>query len=334
MLLSSCDVHEFPEESQQNVPFQLYLDFDTELPLYKEIVCSRSGEGDTKGAASNHDVRYIVRAYRSDNARGVSREADSTFVFSKSDIAELNYTAQLELPTGDYEFRVWADYVGVSSREDRYYNTADFSEIIVADKENYSGSNEFRDAFRGYASAAVGEVSEASVEMVRPMGKFKFVSTDVDIFLSRVVQMLAARSSDAESKAAQEQLMRSIDLDEFTVVFRYNAFVPCSFNMFTDKPADAWTGVSFTSRMVAETEGELTLGFDYIFVNGAETTLSVSLEVYNGEGELMSATNPIDVPIVRSKTTVVKGEFLTSKATGGVSINGDYDGDDYNIEII
>ena len=47
----------------------------------------------------------------------------------------------------------------------------------------------------------------------------------------------------------------------------------------------------------------------------------------------MSSTNPINVPIVRSKMTVVKGEFLTSKATGGVTINPSYDGDDYNIEI-
>ena len=77
----------------------------------------------------------------------------------------------------------------------------------------------------------------------------------------------------------------------------------------------------------------MTLGYDYIFVNGTETTLAISVEVYNRDGELMSSTNPINVPIVRSKMTVVKGEFLTSKATGGITINPGYDGDDYNIEI-
>ena len=145
--------------------------------------------------------------------------------------------------------------------------------------------------------------------------------------------MLMSADAESDTKAAYEQLLQSIDLGEFYVVFRYNAFMPCSFNMFTDKPADSWTGMSFTSRMYTENEMEMTLGYDYIFVNGTETTLAISVEVYNRDGELMSSTNPINVPIVRSKMTVVKGEFLTSKATGGITINPGYDGDDYNIEI-
>ena len=91
--------------------------------------------------------------------------------------------------------------------------------------------------------------------------------------------------------------------------------------------------MSFTNRMYTENEMEMTLGYDYIFVNGTETTLAISVEVFTRYGELMSSTNPINVPIVRSKMTVVKGEFLTSKATGGITINPGYDGDDYNIEI-
>jgi hypothetical protein len=103
--------------------------------------------------------------------------------------------------------------------------------------------------------------------------------------------------------------------------------------MFTDKPADSWTGMSFISQINVADEDGLSLGYDYIFVNGSETSLSISLEVYNREGELMSSTNPINVPIVRSKLTLVKGAFLTSTASGGVTINPGYDGEDYNIEI-
>ncbi len=351
LAFAGCDVHEFPEERYDRVPFLLHLDFNTDMPLHKEVVYTRSGETETKGTAEHHDVRYIVNAYRTDNTRGENRVADTTFVFTKSDISDLNYTAHLQLPEGTYDFKVWADYVDVGSYEDKYYDTQDFAEIILADRENHSGSNDYRDAFRGCATATVtnpayytGSVvgtidNQATAEMKRPMGKFKFVSTDVEVFLSRVAQMMKERgmllSVDAESdtKAAYEQLLQSIDLGEFYVVFRYNAFMPCSFNMFTDKPADSWTGMSFISRMYTENEMEMTLGYDYIFVNGTETTLAISVEVYNRDGELMSSTNPINVPIVRSKMTVVKGEFLTSKATGGITINPGYDGDDYNIEI-
>ncbi len=37
MFLSSCDVHEFPNPSLQEIPFVLHLNYDTELPLYKVI---------------------------------------------------------------------------------------------------------------------------------------------------------------------------------------------------------------------------------------------------------------------------------------------------------
>ena len=181
--------------------------------------------------------------------------------------------------------------------------------------------------------------NQATAEMRRPMGKFKFVTTDVEIYLTRVIQMMKdqgvpVRSEEfSDSQAMYDQLVRSLVLNDYYVVFRYNIFMPCSFNMFTDKPADSWTGMSFVSPMHIEGDYEMNLGYDYVFVNGSETTMSISLEVYNKNGELMSSSNPVNVPIVRNKLTVVRGEFLTSKASGGVSINPGYDGPDYNIEI-
>ena len=366
LLFTACDVHEFPEERGNLVPFLLHLDFNTELPLYKEITYTRNGsfEANASEFAYGYDVRYIIKAYRTDNVRSESRVADTTFVFTKSDVINLNYTARLELPEGAYSFQVWTDYVEASKASDLYYNTTDFSEIILANKKNHPGSNDFRDAFRGYATATVydpdcytGEAvtsitNEATATMMRPMGKFKFVSTDVDVFLTRVYDMMKEKgielggdksiegdqSTEGDqsiegSKAAYEEMLQKIQLNDFKVVFRYNLFMPCSFNMFTDKPADSWTGMSFTSRMYTEEYNEMTLGFDYIFVNGTETTVSVSVEVYNKYDELMSSSNPIDVPIVRSRMTLVKGSFLTSKASEGVAISPDFDGE-YNIEIL
>lgn len=347
-ILTAC-VHEFPDERPNLVPFRLHLDFNDEMSLYKEVVYTKTGE--TKGPGA-HDIRYTVNAYRTDVPRAENRIPDATFIFTESEPESLNYTASLELQEGDYNFSVWADYVDSGTREDKYYDTHDFSEIILADRDNHSGSNDFRDAFRGYASATVidpalytGEMLEsidnqATAEMMRPMGKFKFVSTDLAVFLRRAAQMMQERgllSMNADiqpdTKAEYDKLLQSVDLEQFTVRFRYNAFMPCSFNMFTDKPSDSWTGMTFTSNMYTENNEDMTLGYDYVFVNGSETTLSVSVEVYDSRGELMSSSRPIDVPVVRSKLTVVKGEFLSSKATGGVTINPGYDGEDYNIEI-
>ena len=354
LTFASCDVHEFPEDNQELVPFLLHLDFNTEMPIYD--VVTRGSESATKAQASKYDVRYTINAYRTNKTRNESRVADATFVFTKSDVSDLNFTAPLELPEGTYTFRVWADYVDAGSKEDKYYDTHDFEEVILANKKNHPGSNDYRDAFRGYTTATVTnpkyyyrmeDVAEnkATAEMIRPLGKFKLISTDVDGFLNRVHQMLKDKgvilSSNSDNdidfetntKAAYEKLMQRINFGDYYAVIKYAIFMPCSFNMFTDKPAEVWEGMSFKSPLIIDENNEICIGFDYVFVNGSSTTLSISLEVYNGDNELVSSTNGFDVPIVRSKLTIVKGNFLTSKATGGVSINPGYEGKDFDIDI-
>lgn len=323
-----CRIHEFPEDRHQPVPFVLHLDFDAEMPLYKEIVHTRGDEIDTKNPHGEHDLRYLVNVYGSAADGKEERKPVRTFVFTKDELDDLNNSVQIEVPQGEYTFRVWCDYVEEGSDSDKYYNTSDFSEIILADRENHSGSNDFRDAFRGSVKATVSAIkNEATVQMRRPMGKFKFVSTDLEVFVADAVRKMSDKNQ------AFDKLLQSINFNDYYVVFRYAAFMPCSFNMFTDKPADSWTNMSFRSMMTIGGENLTTMGFDYIFVNGKETTLSIMLEVYDKDGEKISSTNPINVPIVRSKMTVVKGKFLTSMASGGVSINPGYDGDDYNVEI-
>ena len=345
LAMVGCDVHEIPMERNERVPFSLHLDYDTELPFYKEIIYSRSDQKSNQ--IPSHDVRYIVNAYRTDLGLDKSRQVDTTFVFTHADINSLDCTLPLELREGTYTFKVWTDFVAKGSQADQYYNTSDFSEIILSDKNNHSGSNDYRDAFRGTATATIlnpayytGSIlntidNQARVEMKRPMGKFKFISTDLEIFLTRVAKMLEEEGiiDKVHSKATYEELLKIIELNDYEIVFRYNVFMPCSFNMFTDKPADSWMGMSFKSLMHNENNKEITLGFDYVFVNGTETTLSISVEVYDKNGNQLSASNPINVPIARSKLTVVRGDFLTSITSGGVAINPDYDGPDYNIEI-
>ena len=350
--LTACDVHEFPEDAGDKVPFTLHLDFSTEMPLYKEIVYTRGGEDDpaTKVAAEQHDIRYIIKVFRTTDVRNSTRVAEESFVFSKDDIRDLNHTVTIDLYEGTYTFLVWADYVDAGSLEDKYYDTGDFAEIILSSKNPHNGNTDYRDAFRGEVTATVTDPvyyvnsaaaaidNQATVPMIRPMGKYQFVSTDVDIFLTRVAEqmreqgLLAGIDPSADPLLAYEQLLKQIDLGEYQVVFRYNAFMPCSFNMFTNKPADSWTGITYRGALTMLQSGKMSLGFDYIFVNGTETTLAISVAVFNKDGVEISSTNAINVPIVRSKLTLVTGDFLTSKSSGGVNIQYEYNGE-YNVEI-
>ena len=169
---------------------------------------------------------------------------------------------------------------------------------------------------------------EATVPMKRPLGRFEFIATDVDAFLTRVA---AVRS---QSTQAAEADTRSVDVSEFRVVFRYNAFMPYAFNIFTDLPSDSWTGMWFDSGMALRSENEMLLGFDYVLVNDTDgTVMNLDVEIYDADGTLLSITRGVEVPIVRSKLTIVKGEFLTSTGSGGVTVNPDFEGPDYNLEI-
>ena len=346
---AGCDVHEFPEYNGDPVPFTLHINFDTEMPLYKEVIYTRDGET-TKAPHEAHDIRYLIGAYRVNNAREENRVADTVLMFTRPDNTDLNHTVRFELPEGLYDFRVWCDYVDAGRTADKYYNTSDFTEIILLNRNNHKGSNDYRDAFRGTVRGEIvdpqfyrGPVAstfknEATVEMRRPMGKYRFISTDVELFLDRLVLELKEagklNTPAGQPEPSLEELKERIDIGDFKVVLRYNLFMPCSYNMFTDKPADSWTGMSFTSPMYRLSKTEMLLGYDYIFVNGTETTLSISVEVYDKDDTLMSKSNPVNVPVKRSMLTDVRGEFLTSKATGGVAINPGFDGDDYNVPVV
>ena len=357
LALSGCDVHEFPVERNERVPYLLHLNFDTEMYFHTEVPYTRGGEDQTKAPFYKHDVRYVINAYRTDNVIGVNHVADTTFIFTKSDLSDLNYTAPLELKEGSYRFAVWCDYVDAGSTADKYYDTSNFLEVILKDKDNYQGNNDFRDVFRGYATGTVinpnyykGDIvgtidNQATAQMTRPVGKVQFISTDVEEFLTRIASilqkqgLLSVDTSDS-NLSAFEQLLQSIDLGQFKVVINYVVNMPCSYDMVYDKTADSWKGMSFTSTMERISDTEMALGFDYVFVGALGTTLDMSIEVYSindGKEELMSRSRSVPVPIRQSKLTIVRGEFLTSIASGGISINPGYDkdenGDDYNWDI-
>ena len=338
ILLSGCNVHEWPELEYGEVSFVLKLDFDTALPLYRTVYYTR-GEDISRVSPADCDIRYIVSVYRAGETRS-TRSESRHYVFTKPYSEDLDYTVTIALDEGDWEIYAWADYVDAGSSSDKYYNTSNLGNIVYSDKNNYGGNNDCNDAFRGSASVTVIHPDrflenetlpsyEATVPMIRPLGRFEFIATDVDAFLTRVA---AVRSQSGKASGASDT--RSIDVSEFRVIFRYNAFMPSSFNIFSDQPSDSWTGIWFDGGMVLRSDGEMLLGFDYVLVNGTDGTLmNLNVEIYDTDGTLLSVTRGVEVPIVRSKLTIVKGEFLTSTGSGGVTVDPGYEGPDYNIEI-
>jgi hypothetical protein len=321
--LASC-VHEFPDDGnavdpQGNklVEVNLHLSFPEEMPLYQEAQFSPRR---TSSAELSHDLRYIIRGYRSQDGKTFSRTPDTTFLVTApipNGNYDMDYTCRLR--EGYWRFHVWTDFVESGSLADKYYNSADFANIILLNKSDYEGNNDFRDVFKGeeFATldATLATTYSITVNMLRPVAKVQFISTDYSDFVANI------------SKTAAK-----FDLDDYRVLISYPGFMPSSFNMFTDRPTDVWTGVRFDGNVVKQNDREAMVGYDYIFVNSEETKVSMALAVYDRDGIMLASTQSLDVPLLRGHLTIVKGAFLTSEGNGGIGIDPGFT-DEYNIEI-
>lgn len=102
--------------------------------------------------------------------------------------------------------------------------------------------------------------------------------------------------------------------------------------MLTRKPTDAKTGMKFSSTLRPLNEDEALIGFDYVLVNGTESSVGVQVALYDPSGKMLSLSNPVTVPIVRGKVTTVRGRFLTLATGSGIGVDPGFDGE-YNIEL-
>lgn len=315
LLLQGCLVHEWPSPPG-TVQVRLILEYDTGMDTTEHGYGTRA-----VSIPEGSDIRYIVRAFPLVKGSKASQECAGEFVFSAD--ASMGYDTEmtLELPEGDYSIMVWSDLVDDGSTDDRHYNTEDFSSITL-NGESHPGNTDERDAFRGIGEVTlVSDITERlpdtlHIAMERPLAKYEFIADDLAEFIEK------------QSLMAMEQSgTKSIDLEEYRVIIYYVGFMPDTYSLFTDKPVDSSTGVFFETDLTQISDTEASLGFDYVFVNGQSSAVTVQIGIYGPGGGQVALTDPIEVPISRSTYTVMRGGYLLSEASGGISLNPDFDGD-------
>lgn len=334
LLLSACDVHEWPE-IPEFVKLHLRLSYETDMTEWEHLYDGESvieqGLGDTYDNHQNYGkIRYIVRAYPISEKQRTMQDYTQEFVFTK-DIAEgYDHEVTLDVLPGNYNFMVWSDLVQTSG-DSHFHNADNFAEITL--QGDHKGNTDHRDAFRGSNNITlVADIMERlpdtlDVAMQRPLAKFEFVTTDLQEFIDKEIEFLKK-----EAATRGDVPPTRVDTENYKVVFQYAGFMPNTYNMNTDKPIDSSMGVFFESRLGILTENEASLGFDYVFVNGKEAGVSIQIGLYDSEDRQIALSEPIDVPLRRSHHTILKGSFLMQEASGGITINPDFDGN-HNIII-
>ena len=333
-MLTACDVHEWPD-TPEVVTFNLHLNYETNITkwyhAYDGTNVVEEGYGETY---DNHQktglIRYIVHAYPVLEKQSTKQPYTKEFIFTKNINEGYNHEVSLELPGGEYNIMVWSDLMQ-RDRDVFFHNAENFAEIVL--QGEHQGNTDFRDAFRG-----IGKIKlEAGIEeyvpdtltitMQRPLAKYEFLTTDLQQFYKEELEFL---TKAAESRG--EELPTRVNTDNYKVVFLYAGFMPNTYNMNADKPVDSYMGVSIESRLDILGENEASLGFDYVFVGNQPSGIMVQIGFYDAEGRQVALSNPINVPLIRNYHTILKGSFLTQKASGGIMIDSDFDGN-HNITI-
>ncbi len=346
LLLSSCDVHQFPEEDAEEpeVPAKtrtvaLELDFSFDLPLHSVVDYTISGSSDMRSTRSavSYKMRHTVKIFDLTNEqRGqLITRADPIYTFTfysePANSVASKHRVEIDIPDGDYTAFVWSDYVDRDNGVE-YYNIDDFSSIIFANADNYEGSCEWRDAFRGEAYFTVAASDAATgrgeqniiVEMERPLARLSVISTDLRAFINK----LAKSAGDSHDNGAA----KNNELSDFYARMVYTGYLPSKFNMFRNKPVNSSLGISFASEIMPIDDDNACLAFDYIMVNDTETNVDAAIQILDRNDNIIAQSPMFTAPLKRSCHTEVRGRFLTTSSDSGIGIDTDFDGE-YNIRI-
>ncbi len=329
--VSSCDVHEFPDIPEKR-PYKVQLLFEFENMFDWKMLHDEVAPGTTRGEVMDGMMRCVIRLYpRTPNFRTLPMCLQEFILFGTVyDIYGCEY--MLDLIPGDYNMMVWADFVNpYTSDRSFFYNVDDFSDIMLS---AHVGSTDYRDAFRGYKEVSVSSgiedcgIQTIIVNMERPLAKFEFVSNDIKEFIDKEYLAMVKE----HGMQVPDNPYTRFDFSKYKVVFHYSGFMPDTYSMVTDKPIDSSTGRSFESTLSRITEEEVSLGFDYVFVNGKSSSVSVQVGIYNEKQEVLSMSNPVSVPLLRGHHTIVRGSYLMQNSSDGLIINPEFDGE-HNVVI-
>lgn len=337
--ITSCDaVHEWPDPLPV-VPFHFDANFASNFNAwtewhhsFDEVSVTENGKGDTyENLIYDTKMRYIIRIFEQDkNSRAASEHIKEIVMTKESSNGLYNIDFDLELVPGYYKLMMWADFMKENDSDEAHYDCSSFSEIKLMGE--HTANSDRRDAFRGVLDLKVGNNVVSStpkkyeIKMERPLAKFEFITEDVIKFIDKETRRIAAKGNSVRDDS-QDSPETRVNLNSYKVVFYYVGFMPNTYNMHTDKPVDSSTGVFFESTLKKLSETEASMGFDYVFVNGVESAVTVQVAIFDDEGTQLSLSAPIKIPLRRSHHTIMRGTFLTSEATGGVAINPDFDGE-------
>ncbi len=258
----------------------------------------------TKSAATLQ-LRAVVEVFKQGTDTKVLRKTDF--------VDEADPQIDILLSEGDYDIRVWSDYVE-SSDVDYFYITTNTKSIRISPLDSYTAGSDYKDAFAGTGVISIGSGSTETLpySLNRPFAKYKIVASDVEEYNEmRVEKDLPA-------------------IEDLQVKIVYEGYLPAAYDMTTKTLNGSEAGYSYTSSISELTDESMTLASDYVMVNGSGSSVVVGVYLLDADGEVVTAVTGNTISYQANNLTTITGNFLTS-GKGGITIDTSW-GDELNYE--
>lgn len=263
-----------------------------------------AAQKNSRAAGDELKLRAVIEVYNKGTDTRVLRKEE----FVTATATEGIYTSTLQLTPGNYDVRLWADYT-TDSRTDNHYITTDTKSIKILGKDQYRGNTDTRDAFtKAFGLTVRNSDQSETITMYRPLAKYRLVANDV----AKYNQLRAECKYPA--------------LEDLKISIVYEGFLPCAYNVSTQRPSDSDGGYGYASALSQQSDEAVTVGKDFILVNGEQSFVIVTILFKDASGKTISGINGVRIDYHAGQLTTVTGNFFTA-GVGGVRIDTNWSGD-------
>lgn len=328
LLAWACDVHEFPN-GDNNATITVKLTYDESMEEFRRIEFESKSLADEYASGAPYQMRTVVKLYKKE-LDGYAREPFWSTEYLGGDISTMERSFSLTMEPVRFRALVWTDFVRTDGGQD-FFSLENFPEVRMVNDE--TGGTDFKSSFAAKDDIQLDTVNTAGssivheVKMERTSAKIRFLATDVDDYMTKVVNLRSGVS--APSDPADAPTPRDFNIDKYKLKVTYKGYVPDTWNVRESNASDANLGHAFTSTATILADKTIYLGCDYI-ITDRETSVDMMIEIFDDEGLLITRIPNLNVPITRGKITNVTGRLLTHGVSGAVVIDNHYDGE-YNI---
>ena len=313
-IFAACQ-NEQQGESAEVTPIECTLHVTAEDITRAE---SATGYSSALGAIQNfddqdwakYDLRYTFEVYTAEESNICTpientRQVKTIDRFNEDKDVYFNVSLT---PHKSYRFVVFADFVNEDESNDLYYNTSNLRNITTL-KGKISPMDEARDAYFASEVMEVTSHMEKSIDLTRPFGKLRAITTDYEYISSYAVPAKAKVTYyDCEIFKSLNAVSGSIStaraIDELS--FEYPLAKDGTYTAGVDKKSSHMT--LFTDYLLAPRVGQDEVHF--------------TLSVWDTDGDIIKTQDfNVPIPVERNNLTTISGNLLTAEADINVNIH-------------